>query len=119
MVLHRIGTEHEKFGFELGTLRLMKYEQIAVLLNGIAERFDWEKIMEGDNIIGLKQVNWLFYLSSFPFMEDHICIPSCLHLVLICVVCMSLNGNAQHFIGGGNSVIIFSMACAAPATNTN
>ncbi|KAM7278960.1 hypothetical protein ACFE04_006094 [Oxalis oulophora] len=51
----RIGTEHEKFGFELGTLRPIKYEQIAELLNGIAERFDWEKIMEGDNIIGLKQ----------------------------------------------------------------
>ncbi|KAJ8449254.1 hypothetical protein Cgig2_002386 [Carnegiea gigantea] len=51
----RIGTEHEKFGFELDTLRPMKYEQIAELLNGIAERFDWEKVMEGDNIIGLKQ----------------------------------------------------------------
>ncbi|KAK4365378.1 hypothetical protein RND71_016736 [Anisodus tanguticus] len=52
----RIGTEHEKFGFEFGTLRPMKYEQIADLLNGIAERFDWEKVMEGDKIIGLKQV---------------------------------------------------------------
>lgn len=51
----RIGTEHEKFGFEFGTLRPMKYEQIAELLNGIAERFDWDKVMEGDNIIGLKQ----------------------------------------------------------------
>ncbi|CAK9141886.1 unnamed protein product [Ilex paraguariensis] len=51
----RIGTEHEKFGFEFETLRPMKYEQIADLLNGISERFDWEKIMEGDNIIGLKQ----------------------------------------------------------------
>ncbi|KAK4338416.1 hypothetical protein RND71_042903 [Anisodus tanguticus] len=51
----RIGTEHEKFGFESGTLRPMKYEQIADLLNGIAERFDWEKVMEGDKIIGLKQ----------------------------------------------------------------
>ena len=55
----RIGTEHEKFGFELGTLRPMKYEQISELLNGIAERFDWEKVMEGDHIIGLKQVKWL------------------------------------------------------------
>lgn len=54
--MSRIGTEHEKFGFEFGTLRPMKYEQIAELLNGIAERFDWEKVMEGDNIIGLKQV---------------------------------------------------------------
>ncbi|KAI8569547.1 hypothetical protein RHMOL_Rhmol02G0287000 [Rhododendron molle] len=51
----RIGTENEKFGFEIKTLRPMKYEQIADLLNGIAERFDWEKIMEGDNVIGLKQ----------------------------------------------------------------
>ncbi|XP_057749674.1 glutamate--cysteine ligase, chloroplastic [Arachis stenosperma] len=51
----RIGTEHEKFGFEFGSLRPMKYEQIAELLNGIAERFEWDKIMEGDKIIGLKQ----------------------------------------------------------------
>ncbi|MED6158924.1 glutamate--cysteine ligase [Stylosanthes scabra] len=51
----RIGTEHEKFGFEFGSLRPMKYEQIAELLNGIAERFDWDKVMEGDKIIGLKQ----------------------------------------------------------------
>lgn len=54
--LTRIGTEHEKFGFEFGTLRPMKYEQIAELLYGISERFDWDKIMEGDYIIGLKQV---------------------------------------------------------------
>ncbi|CAN0907634.1 Glutamate--cysteine ligase, chloroplastic [Linum grandiflorum] len=51
----RIGTEHEKFGFESGSLRPMRYEQISELLNGIAERFDWDKVMEGDNIIGLKQ----------------------------------------------------------------
>ncbi|KAL9246719.1 hypothetical protein vseg_020217 [Gypsophila vaccaria] len=51
----RIGTEHEKIGFEIDTLRPMRYEQIAQLLNGIAERFDWEKEMEGDYVIGLKQ----------------------------------------------------------------
>ncbi|XP_024031133.1 glutamate--cysteine ligase, chloroplastic [Morus notabilis] len=51
----RIGTEHEKFGFEFGTLRPMRYEQISELLNGIAERFDWDKVMEGDYIIGLIQ----------------------------------------------------------------
>ncbi|KAF2531693.1 hypothetical protein F2Q70_00032942, partial [Brassica cretica] len=33
----------------------MKYDQIAELLNSIAERFEWEKVMEGDKIIGLKQ----------------------------------------------------------------
>ncbi|CAN7015855.1 unnamed protein product, partial [Brassica rapa subsp. trilocularis] len=47
----RIGTEHEKFGFEVNTLRPMKYDQIAKLLNSIAERFEWEKFMEGDKII--------------------------------------------------------------------
>ncbi|KAM5572469.1 hypothetical protein ABKV19_012497 [Rosa sericea] len=51
----RIGVEHERFGFDLKSLRPMQYQQIAELLNGIAERFKWEKIMEGDNIIGLKQ----------------------------------------------------------------
>ncbi|KAI3887247.1 hypothetical protein MKX03_023457 [Papaver bracteatum] len=53
----RIGTEHEKFGFELGSLRPVKYEQIADLLNGLSERFNWEKVMEGEYIIGLKQDN--------------------------------------------------------------
>lgn len=44
----------------------MKYEQIAELLNGISERFDWDKVMEGDNIIGLKQVNcFLFTVETF------------------------------------------------------
>lgn len=37
----------------------MKYEQIAELLHSIAERFEWDKVMEGDKIIGLKQVNQL------------------------------------------------------------
>ncbi|KAG6521780.1 hypothetical protein ZIOFF_018906 [Zingiber officinale] len=51
----RIGTEHEKFCFEVDTLRPMNYEQIADLLNGLAERFDWDKVMEENYIIGLKQ----------------------------------------------------------------
>ncbi|CAH2078193.1 unnamed protein product [Thlaspi arvense] len=51
----RIGTEHEKFGFEVKTLRPMKYEQITALLNSIAERFDWDKVTENGRTIGLKQ----------------------------------------------------------------
>ncbi|KAG6518080.1 hypothetical protein ZIOFF_021482 [Zingiber officinale] len=51
----RIGTGHEKFGFEVDTLRPMNYEQITDLLNGLAERFDWDKVMEENYIIGLKQ----------------------------------------------------------------
>jgi hypothetical protein len=53
---HRIGTEHEKFGFELETLHPIKYDQIRDILNGLSERFDWDKIMEESNVIGLKQV---------------------------------------------------------------
>lgn len=60
---NRIGTEHEKFGFEVETLRPMNYEQIADLLNGLAERFDWDKVMEEKYIIGLKQVIKCFSLS--------------------------------------------------------
>ncbi|CAI5458876.1 unnamed protein product [Closterium sp. Yama58-4] len=50
----RIGTEHEKFGFDQKTLQPMTYEQIATLLEHIADRFSWDKIMEGDRIIGLR-----------------------------------------------------------------
>ncbi|KAL2650472.1 hypothetical protein R1flu_018600 [Riccia fluitans] len=50
----RIGTEHEKFGFDLKTLRPAEYPQIAQLLEGLAERFDWERVTENGNIIGLK-----------------------------------------------------------------
>ncbi|CAN6818856.1 unnamed protein product [Brassica oleracea] len=73
----RIGTEHEKFGFEVNTLRPMKYDQIAELLNSITERFEWEKVMEGDKIIGLKQTlhslepGGQFELSGAPLETLH------------------------------------------------
>ncbi|XP_002965328.2 glutamate--cysteine ligase, chloroplastic [Selaginella moellendorffii] len=51
----RIGTEHEKFGFRMSSLEPIDYEQIAQLLEGLAERFNWQRVMEGDKIIGLKQ----------------------------------------------------------------
>ncbi|XP_062027809.1 glutamate--cysteine ligase, chloroplastic-like [Rosa rugosa] len=50
----------------------MQYQQIAVLLNGIAERFKWEKIMEGHNIIGLKQVGLLYDEVSLQNVLDMI-----------------------------------------------
>ncbi|RCV23970.1 hypothetical protein SETIT_5G047800v2 [Setaria italica] len=51
----RIGTEHEKFGFQVETLRPINYMQIRDLLNGIADRFGGRRVMEGNNIVGLKQ----------------------------------------------------------------
>ncbi|CAM0958142.1 unnamed protein product [Alopecurus aequalis] len=51
----RIGTEHEKFGFDVETLRPITYDQISAILNGLAERFEWDKIVEDNHVIGLKQ----------------------------------------------------------------
>ncbi|MEZ5994730.1 MAG: glutamate--cysteine ligase [Hyphomonadaceae bacterium] len=54
----RIGTEHEKFAFYRDTLEPVPYEGergIGALLNGLAERYGWERISEGGNVIALKQ----------------------------------------------------------------
>src|ERR1700743_3722002 len=53
----RIGTEHEKFVYDLKTFKPIPYEGrpgIRALLEGM-QRFGWEPILEGENIIGLKQ----------------------------------------------------------------
>ena len=53
----RIGTEHEKFGYDLKTLQPLPYEGrpgVRAMLDGL-KRFGWEPINEGSNIIGLKQ----------------------------------------------------------------
>lgn len=57
ILMYRMGTEHEKFGFYRDTLQPINYETIAKLLNRLAERFGWEKIMEGENVIGLQMVS--------------------------------------------------------------
>ncbi|KAI5058670.1 hypothetical protein GOP47_0026840 [Adiantum capillus-veneris] len=51
----RIGTEHEKFGFDLKTLRPISYGQIKNLLEGVAGRYNWDKIIEDGHIFGLKK----------------------------------------------------------------
>src|SRR6185503_17411663 len=53
----RIGTEHEKFVYDLTTFRPLAYETtpgIRQLLNGM-KRFGWVPVLEGENIIGLTQ----------------------------------------------------------------
>jgi glutamate--cysteine ligase len=55
----RIGTEHEKTPFRLGTLRPVPYEGprgIGAVLEGMKLLLGWEPIMERDNIIGLHDV---------------------------------------------------------------
>lgn len=50
----RIGTEHEKLGYNLADRRRLSYSQIAALLREIGHRFGWDPIIEGGNIIGLQ-----------------------------------------------------------------
>jgi len=54
----RIGTEHEKFAFYHDTLEPVPYEGergIGALLNKLADKYGWERIYEGENVIALKQ----------------------------------------------------------------
>ena len=53
-----IGTEHEKFVFDSKTLQPVPYEGprgIRALMQALIERYGWEAIREGDNIIALKR----------------------------------------------------------------
>lgn len=52
----RIGTEHEKFGFYAQGFRPVPYEGpagIRALLQAFADRFGWEPVLEGGDIIAL------------------------------------------------------------------
>src|ERR1700752_3071594 len=51
----RIGTEHEKFVYDLKSRKPLPYEGrpgIRALLEGM-QRFGWSPVMEGEHIIGL------------------------------------------------------------------
>ncbi|MFO1172639.1 MAG: glutamate--cysteine ligase [Hyphomicrobiaceae bacterium] len=52
----RIGTEHEKFGFDVATLAPLPYtgpKGIRAILEGLIKRYGHVAVMEGDNIIAL------------------------------------------------------------------
>lgn len=54
----RIGTEHEKFVFQTGSLSPVPYDGprgIRALMEAMIDRFGWQPIMEGDNLIALKR----------------------------------------------------------------
>lgn len=53
-----IGTEHEKFVYCIDSQKPVPYEgerSIKAILNALKKEFDWEPIMEGEYIIGLKK----------------------------------------------------------------
>ncbi|MBV8975849.1 MAG: glutamate--cysteine ligase [Alphaproteobacteria bacterium] len=77
----RIGTEHEKFVYDLRTYKPLAYEGrpgIKVLLEGM-RRFGWQDVTEDGNIIGLSQNNaslslepgGQFELSGAPLKTVH------------------------------------------------
>ena len=52
----RIGTEHEKFGFQLNSLKPLPYEgdvSVRSVLEGLRDEFGWAPIEEAGNLIGL------------------------------------------------------------------
>lgn len=55
----KIGTEHEKFGFCRADLSPLPYNSgacsVRATLDGLADRFGWTRIFEGDNLIGLSR----------------------------------------------------------------
>ncbi len=53
----RLGTEHEKFGFTRDDLRPLAYEGergINAILQGLADRFNWQPVIESGHLIALK-----------------------------------------------------------------
>lgn len=77
----RIGTEHEKFGFHLDSLKTPSYEEergIRALLEGM-KRFGWQGVYEGEHIIGLThkggaislEPGGQFELSGAPLKSIH------------------------------------------------
>ncbi|WGH79513.1 glutamate--cysteine ligase [Jannaschia ovalis] len=54
----RIGTEHEKFGYNAETLAPLPYEgpcSIRAMLEGLRDRFAWSPVTEGAHLIGLEK----------------------------------------------------------------
>lgn len=51
----RIGTEHEKFGFQKDDYRPITFNQIEKIFKSLYEKFEWEMIFENDSVVGLKK----------------------------------------------------------------
>jgi glutamate--cysteine ligase len=110
----RIGTEHEKFGFDKSTLRRPAYEGpngIKAMLDGLT-RFGWTPVLEGDHVIALERDNaegftasislepgGQFELSGAPLKDIHdICTETGQHLMEVKQVADQLN---LGFLGAG------------------
>ncbi len=110
----RIGTEHEKFGFDKSTLGRPGYEGpngIHAMLSGL-QRFGWAPVEEGGHVIALERKNTegftasislepggQFELSGAPLKDIHeICSETGQHLMEVKMVADELN---LGFLGAG------------------
>ncbi|MEX2617116.1 MAG: glutamate--cysteine ligase [Alphaproteobacteria bacterium] len=103
----RIGTEHEKFVFDLKTLRPLPYDGrpgIGALLNGL-ERYGWDPVREGGNTIALKRSDGSsislepggqFELSGAPLETLHqTCAEVGEHLTQVKAVCAEMDAGVM------------------------
>jgi len=96
----RIGTEHEKLGFNLSDNSRMSYDQIEKLLQRLQNRFGWEPIMEAGKIIGVSldgqsvtlEPGGQFELSGAPVESLHrTCAEVNSHLYQVKAICEELH----------------------------
>jgi glutamate--cysteine ligase len=106
----KVGTEHEKFGFDTKTLKPLGYHQaggIKDILNGLKDKYGWQGEYEGENIIALYrdgcsvtlEPGGQLELSGAPLSDVHAtCRETNAHLVEVKTVCEDFN---SAFIGMG------------------
>jgi glutamate--cysteine ligase len=106
----KVGTEHEKFGFDTKTLKPLGYAQkggIRDILNGLKDQFGWQAEYEGENIVALYrdgcsvtlEPGGQLELSGAPLYDVHAtCRETNLHLKEVKAVCENYN---SAFIGMG------------------
>lgn len=106
----KVGTEHEKFGFNTKTLAPLKYAGkggIRDILTALQDNFDWQPQFEGENIIALTrdgcsitlEPGGQLELSGAPLADIHAtCRETNLHLKEVKAVC---EGNDAAFLGMG------------------
>ena len=51
----KVGTEHEKFGFNRSNLKPITYEDILKIFNGLSERYLWKKKIENNYLVALEK----------------------------------------------------------------
>lgn len=106
----KVGTEHEKFGFDTQTLLPLGYHQeggIKDILNGLKDAYSWQGEYEGENIIALYrdgcsvtlEPGGQLELSGAPLADIHAtCRETYAHLKEVKAVCEKYN---SAFIGMG------------------